>query len=38
MQMPAKMHKPLSAGKEEIDPMKKAMASVTEVMVMDGPA
>ena len=38
MQTPAKMHKPLSAGKEDIDPIKKAIASVTEVIVMDGPA
>ena len=38
MQIPAKMHKPLSAGKEDIDPMKNAIASVTEVIVMDGPA
>ena len=37
-QIPAKMQKLLSAGKEESDPRKNAIASVIEVTVIDGPA
>ena len=38
MHIPAKMHKPLRAGKVERDPTKKARASVMVVIVIDGPA
>ena len=37
-QIPAKIQKLYSAGKEESDPRKKATASVIEVTVIDGPA
>ena len=32
------MHKPLRAGRDDIEPMKNARASVTEVIVIEGPA
>ena len=38
MQIPANIHKPLRAGRDEIEPMKNARASVTEVIVIEGPA